>query len=166
MTATITHTLDRDALRFTFTADFDAPADRVWQVWEDPRQLERWWGPPTWPATFDRHDFVPGGESRYHMTGPAGEKAPGWWVTTAIEPHSRIEIRDGFSDQSGEPDLSMPETRMSVTLDEEDGRTRMTLVSHFDSIEELDKVLAMGMVEGMSEAMGQIEGILASTLKR
>lgn len=166
MTATITHTLDRDALRFTFTADFDAPADRVWQVWEDPRQLERWWGPPTWPATFDRHDFVPGGESRYHMTGPDGEKAPGWWVTTQIEPHSRIEIRDGFSDESGEPDPSMPETRMSVTLDEIDGRTRMTLISHFDSVEEIDKMVAMGMVDGMNAAMGQIEGILASTLKR
>jgi len=166
MTANIQSTLERDALKFTFTSDFDAPAERVWQVWEDPRQLERWWGPPTWPATFDRHDFVPGGESRYHMTGPAGETAPGWWVTTVIEPHSRIEIRDGFADQSGEPDLSMPETRMTVTLAEEDGRTRMTLVSQFDSLDELDKVLSMGMVEGMTEAMGQIEGILASTLKQ
>jgi len=166
MTATITHTVDRDALRFTFTADFDADVERVWQVWEDPRQLERWWGPPTWPATFDRHDFVPGGESRYHMTGPDGEKAPGWWVTTQIEPHSRIEIRDGFADATGEPDPAMPETQMTVTLTSEGDGTRMTLVSRFANAEELDKMLAMGMVDGMSGAMGQIEGILASTLKR
>ena len=166
MTANIEHTLDRDSLSFTFTSDFDAPAERVWQVWEDPRQLERWWGPPSWPATFDRHDFVPGGESRYHMTGPNGETAPGWWVTTSIEPHSRLELRDGFADQSGKPDPSMPETRMTMTLDEQDGRTRMTLVSKFANADELDKVLAMGMVDGMTEAMEQIEGILASTLKR
>ena len=51
-------------------AEFAASPERVWEVWENPRQLERWWGPPTYPATFTRHDFVVGGESRYFMTGP------------------------------------------------------------------------------------------------
>ena len=45
---------DLDALTLTIVAEFDADAARIWQVWEDPRQLERWWGPPTWPATFER----------------------------------------------------------------------------------------------------------------
>lgn len=71
-------TKDVDALTLTFVAEFAASVERVWQVWADPRQLERWWGPPTWPATFQRHDFVVGGQSRYHMTGPEGEKSHGW----------------------------------------------------------------------------------------
>lgn len=70
-------TKDVDALTLTFVAEFAASVERVWQVWEDPRKLERWWGPPTWPATFERHDFVVGGRSRYHMTGPEGEKSRG-----------------------------------------------------------------------------------------
>ena len=70
---------DTEALTLTFVAEFAADVERVWQVWADPRQLERWWGPPTWPATFTAHDFVAGGHSKYHMTGPEGEIAGGWW---------------------------------------------------------------------------------------
>ena len=68
---------DPEALTITVTAEFAAPRDRVWQLYADPRQLERWWGPPEWPATFERHEIVPGGVATYYMTGPDGEKAPG-----------------------------------------------------------------------------------------
>ena len=40
---------DTDELTMTFTAEYDVTADRAWQLWADPRQLERWWGPPTYP---------------------------------------------------------------------------------------------------------------------
>ena len=82
----ISSAADPQALTMTFVAEFTAPPARVWQVWEDPRQLERWWGPPTWPATFTRHELTPSGQSRYHMTGPEGEKAPGWWTTATSCP--------------------------------------------------------------------------------
>jgi uncharacterized protein YndB with AHSA1/START domain len=52
---------DNEALTLTVVSEFDASVERVWQVWADPRRLERWWGPPTWPATFDRYEFKPGG---------------------------------------------------------------------------------------------------------
>ena len=69
----ISTTKDPENLTLTLVAEFDSTPERVWSVWEDPRKLEQWWGPPGWPATFTRHDFVVGGESRYHLTGPAGE---------------------------------------------------------------------------------------------
>ena len=68
-------TPDTEARTLTVVAEFAAPPARVWQLWSDPRQLERWWGPPTWPATFVEHDLVPGGSARYVMTGPEGEQA-------------------------------------------------------------------------------------------
>ena len=52
---------DLDALTMTITAEFDAGAERVWEMWSDPRQLERWWGPPSYPATFVDHDLSPDG---------------------------------------------------------------------------------------------------------
>ena len=57
--------VDRDpvALTLTIVSEFDAPAARVGQVWADPRQLERWWGPPTYPTTVVDHDFTPEGAS-------------------------------------------------------------------------------------------------------
>jgi uncharacterized protein YndB with AHSA1/START domain len=73
----VSSTKDASALTLIVVAEFDATPDDVWDVWEDARKLERWWGPPTYPATFTRHDFVVGGESRYFMTGPAGETPRG-----------------------------------------------------------------------------------------
>ena len=65
---------DPDARTMTITADFDASVDRVWQLWADPRQLERWWGPPTHPATVVDHDLSPGGKVSYFVTGPDGQR--------------------------------------------------------------------------------------------
>ena len=55
---------DFEALTLTIVADFDAPRERVWELWADPRKLERWWGPPDYPATFERHELTPGGARR------------------------------------------------------------------------------------------------------
>ncbi|GAB3123577.1 SRPBCC family protein [Glaciibacter psychrotolerans] len=155
---------DVEALTLTFVAEFDADAARVWQVWEDPRQLERWWGPPTWPATFVRHEFYAGGSSRYYMTGPNGEKARGWWENTVVEAPHRFEFTDGFAGEDGEPDNIMPEVRGSVTLEEQGGKTRMTTVSTFTSVEQLEQLIEMGMQEGMTLAMGQIDALLAESM--
>src|SRR5262245_44913524 len=94
---------DSQALTLTFVAEFDAGIERVWQVWQDPRQLERWWGPPGWPATFEQHEFVVGGRSSYVMTGPEGGKSRGWWAITGIEAPHLLEFDDGFADEDGEP---------------------------------------------------------------
>ena len=59
---------DPQALSMTLDAEFDAPPERVWELWADPRQLERWWGPPNYPATFTKHDLAPGSRVEYHMT--------------------------------------------------------------------------------------------------
>ena len=157
----ISSTKNPEALSFTLIAEFDAGLERVWQIWEDPRQLERWWGPPTWPATFEKHEFSPGGEAAYYMTGPDGEKARGWWRITAIEAPHRLEFDDGFADDNGAPVDAMGTTHAAVTLEDIGGRTRMTVKSTFESEEQMGKMVEMGMEEGMKEAAGQIDAILA-----
>ena len=153
---------DAEALTLTFVAEFDASVERVWQVWENPRQLERWWGPPTWPATFERHEFVKGGQSRYYMTGPEGEKSHGWWTITGIDKPYRLEFDDGFSDDNGEPLDANEPVHGVVTLEATGSGTRMTTVTTFANAEQLERMSAMGMEEGMREAMGQIDAVLAA----
>jgi len=154
---------DVEALTLTFVAEFKAGVERVWQVWEDPRQLERWWGPPTWPATFEQHDFVVGGWSRYHMTGPDGEKSRGWWTMTAIEAPHHLAFDDGFADENGEPVDTVAPTHAVVTIEPHGTGSRMTTVSRFTSADQLEQMVSMGMEEGMRLAMGQIDVLLAET---
>ena len=153
---------DPEALTMNVTAEFDVSVERAWQLWADPRQLERWWGPPTYPATVVDHDLSVGGRVTYFMTGPDGDKAHGWWQILAAEPPSRLELRDGFADDSGIPDDAMPTMTMVVTLTErDDAGTVMAIVTHFPSLEAMEQLVSMGMDEGMAAAMGQIDEILA-----
>lgn len=156
----VNSTVDTENLTLTFVAEFDVEVARVWQVWEDPRKLERWWGPPTWPAAFVRHEFVVGGQCRYSMTGPEGQKANGWWTITAIEAPWRLEFDDGFAGEDGEPVDPTDITHTIVSLETTSFGTRMTTVSRFVSGEQLERMLAMGMEEGMRLAMGQIDAVL------
>lgn len=160
MTVVETHQ-DPQALTFTLVADLAAPPDHAWLLWSDPRQLERWWGPPTWPATFVEHDLRPGGRARYFMTGPEGEKAHGWWRFTAVDAPRSIELEDGFADDSGEPDLTLPVAALRVDLAATSDGTRMTMVSRFGSAADMERLLGMGMAEGMTLAAGQMDAVLA-----
>ena len=158
----ISTTPDTTTLTLTVVADLAAPPERAWQVWVDPRQLERWWGPPTWPATFVQHDVVVDGRSSYYMTGPDGEKAHAWMRFLSVDqPHS-LEFEDGFSDEAGTPDLDMPTTRARVEQQPTEAGTRMTVTSRFATLEQMEQLVAMGLVEGMTLAMGQIDDLLLS----
>jgi uncharacterized protein YndB with AHSA1/START domain len=152
---------DGNSLTMTIIAEFDAPPERVWQLWANPRKLERWWGPPSYPATFSDFDFTPGGRVNYHMTGPTGDKPHGWWEILELDPPRSIAFLDGFANDDGEPNPDLPATTDRVTLEEvAEGRTVMTFVTSFEDAESMAKILAMGMEEGLREAVGQIDAIL------
>ncbi len=146
----------------TLDAEFDASPDRVWQLWADPRQLERWWGPPMYPATVTAHDLRPGGRVEYHMTGPSGDQPRGYWQVVEADPPHRLVFRDGFADADGRPNTDMPvnDTRVSIR-EVEPGRTRMSIESVFPDAAAMEQLLAMGMEQGLTEAVGQIDAILA-----
>lgn len=155
---------DPRTLTLTIVAELAAPPSRVWRVWADPRQLERWWGPPTWPATFVEHDVSVGGTSRYHMTGPDGDEAHGWWRFTALDEPRSLEFEDGFADDTGQPSADMPTIHVRAELAETAAGTRMTVRSRFDTAEQMEQLVAMGMAEGMTLAMGQIDDLLLASV--
>jgi uncharacterized protein YndB with AHSA1/START domain len=152
---------DLDSLTLTITTEFAATPERVWQLWADPRQLERWWGPPTYPATMDSHDLRPGGRVEYHMTGPTGDQPRGLWDVLQVERPRTLVFRDLFADEKFNPNLELPAMTGTVTIEPIDAaRTQMTIKNQFETREGMDKVLAMGMEEGMTLALGQIDAIL------
>jgi uncharacterized protein YndB with AHSA1/START domain len=159
MTVTDVHR-DAATLTMTITTEFDAPIDRVWQLWANPRLLEQWWGPPTWPATFVDHDLSVDGEVTYYMTGPDGERAGGWWTIRAVDPPNSLEFEDGFSNPDGTKNRDMPMTIGRVTITEQDGGTRMVLASQFPSLDAMEQLVAMGMEDGIRAAMGQMDALL------
>ena len=155
--------VDKDFERLTLTvvAEFDAPAERVWRLWADPRQLERWWGPPSHPATVEGHDLTPGGTVTYVLTGPAGERSRGWWRVTSVDPPKSLEFVDGFADQDGAPIAGEPTTTVQVRFSQHDGGTRMEVRAVFDSREQMERLVRMGAPEMSAQAIGQMDALLA-----
>ena len=153
---------DTKALTMRVVAQFAAPVATVWAAYADPRKLERFWGPPQWPATFVRHDFTAGGRSEYYMSGPNGEKSSGFWDYLSVDAPKSFEVTDGFLGPDGKQAPDMPTMKMRFTFEPHDGGTRMVTLTTFPSLEALEKLLAMGMEEGLKAAMGQIDDVLAS----
>ena len=151
---------DTEALTLQIVADFTVPVSRLWNAYTDPRQIERFWGPPEWPATFTRHDAAVGGLSKFHMTGPDGETSAGYWQWTAVDPQRSFAVRDGFAGADGEPNTEMPAMSMVFEFAETALGSRLTTTTSFDSLEQLEQLKSMGMVEGTRAAMSQIDAVL------
>lgn len=143
---------------------FDAPRELVFKAWTEEEGLMRWWGPPTWPLKYCKVDLRPGGTWLYCMGGPNGEESWGKGVYKEILPPSRLVYADYFSNAEG-AELSPP---MVVAIDfiDQGGKTLMDSVTTWESPEDRAKVLEMGMIEGMSESMDRLDGVLTAATAR
>jgi uncharacterized protein YndB with AHSA1/START domain len=146
---------DPAALTMTVVADFAVPVRRLWDAYLDPRQLERFWGPPDYPATFTRHDGCVGGRSEYTMAGPDGDAMHFAWEWVAVDELKSFEVRDA----DGIP-LTGP-ARMVFAFEATPDGSRLSATTYFDSAAEMDQMLELGMEQGMTEAAGQIDAVLS-----
>ncbi len=153
---------DVEARTLTIEARPEASVERVWQIYADPRQLERIWGPPDYPATFVDHSLTSGGRATFCMTGATGEKFCGVWeITDVDEPHS-FTFDDYFADEAFRKMTDKPVGHNTITLIPDGNATILRAIVTYDTAEALQEVLDMGVVEGGTDAMNQIDGLLAA----
>ena len=145
---------DASALTQGFVSVLGAPPALVWQLWADPRRLERWWGPPLWPATFDLVELLPGAMVRYFVSGVDGARIHAWWRITLATAPCRLEFDDGTagSDES---------LHLAVSISADGSGSRMTVVTTYpgDVRYEVD-VECGGAQESMLSSAAQLDGAL------
>ena len=149
-------TKDAATLTLTLVGDFPVPQQRLWEAFADPRQLERFWGPPFAPSTFTRHDFKVGGRAEYFLSGPSGERWSGSWKFTAVNPITSFEAHDG---EDNADDENMPAS-MKFAFEGAPTGSRVTIVIQFSSVEAMEQTIP-GMEEGFRAAMPQLDALLA-----
>ncbi len=118
------------------TRIFDAPRALVWKAWTDPEHIQRWWGPKDFTAPACRIDFRVGGKYLFCMRSPEGRDYWSTGVYREIVPLERIVCTDSFADEAGNvvpatyygmsPDFPL-EMLITVTFEEDEGKTKMTL---------------------------------------
>ncbi len=155
-------TTDPENLTMTLVAQFPVPVERLWDAFTQPAQLERFWGPPGWPASFTHHNFTVGGTASYHMTSPSGEKAAGHWEFLAIDPPHSFEVTDAFIRDDGSINPDLPTMRMTFEFSQIAEGAELRNVTYFTSMEGLQQVVDMGAIEGATMAMNQLDRVFVS----
>lgn len=164
----------KDAANKTLVVErvFDAPRDRVWRAWTDPEILVQWWGPRGWETVNKRFEFEPGGVWHYCMTcldpdqGDFFEQES-WGKATFLEinPPEGFIYKDEFSDANGKTDPEMPTMTITMEFHDEDGKTRIVSRSVFDSTEGYEKVIAMGVVEGLTQTWDRLDELVTAEVQ-
>lgn len=154
-----------DVAQLTLVAELDAPVTTAWNLYANQQFVEKWWGPPRYPATFTNHDLTPGATVNYFMTGPDGEKYHGLWQVQEVTPEREIHFTDRFADAHGQVDDALPASDVVVTFEALDGnRSRITTVTTMTSREDLEEVLKMGAEEGTVQAMNQMDALIEQSV--
>ena len=155
-------TRDEAQKRLTIERVFPAPPKRVWEALTTPAILDQWWAPKPWQTKTVRMDFRVGGQWLYAMQGPGGEQHYGLMEYIAIEPGKRYDAADVFCDAEGKPNELLPRQVFTTTLQPEGTQTRIVTVVQYSSLEDMKRILEMGMAEGITMAWDQLEALLAA----
>jgi uncharacterized protein YndB with AHSA1/START domain len=141
-----------------FERTFDAPRDRVWKAMTDPDQVPRWWGPHGTTTIVTEMDVRPGGKWRYLSKGPDREDVEFYGEYLEVDPPKGYKWTFMF-DVEGVGPMGGPET---FTLEEVDGKTKVTSIGHMGSVEVLEGALSTGMVPGALETWDRLAALLAT----
>lgn len=152
---------DLDKATLTIRRRFDAPRSRVWQAYTDAALLDQWWAPKPWKTETLTMDFRVGGHWHYSMNGPDGEQHFGRMDFVEIEPETRYVAADVFADENGAANPELPTQTFTTSFIDEGATTRVIVVVDYDSVEDLQTVVEMGMEEGVTMAQDQLEALLA-----
>jgi len=144
----------------TIERTFSAPRDRVWQAYTDPGILDQWWAPRPWRAETKSMQFVVGGHWHYAMIGPDGEQHFGRMDFLEIEPGHRYKASDSFTDAEGRIDRSLPVQTFETTFSDAGEGTKVVVLVEYASLADMQRILEMGMQEGLTMAQDQLEALL------
>lgn len=153
--------VETDGRKLLITRDFDAPPALMFEVWSDCKHLKHWWGPKEWPMDECEMDFREGGTWHFSLRGPnEGDESWGIAVYKEIDKPRKIVYQDNFSDKDGNINEEMPGMLVTVEFHDYKGKTRVASTTLFNTPETREKVVEMGVVEGMSSSMERLDEYL------
>lgn len=157
--STDTTTIYSEGPELIFERTFDAPREQVWKALTDPELIPRWWGQHGTTTTVVEMDVRPGGKWRYISSAPDRDDIAFYGEYLEVTPPEGYRWTFMF-DVEGVGPMGGPETH---TLEEVDGKTKLTSIGHMGSVEALEGALATGMVRGALETWDRLAALLAES---
>lgn len=138
-------------LEIVLTRVFDAPRDLVFEAYTKPEHVRNWYGLRTMTTHICEIDLRPGGAWRWGQRDDKGEEVVFSGVYKEIVRPERLVYTEGFEQMPG------PALDVTLTFEEEDGRTTLTSTSVCPSVEVRDAILSSGMEHGAAEVYDRLE---------
>lgn len=149
----------------TVKREFAAGRQLVWDCHTKKELLDRWFAPEPLTTKTKHMDFRAGGYWHYAMIDPGGTE---YWSRIdylTIDPIDSYKALDGFSDETGAINPALPRSNWDVTFTDSGANTLVQTVVTYGSAEDLDKVIAMGMKEGLTSTLERLDKLLLALNK-
>jgi uncharacterized protein YndB with AHSA1/START domain len=142
------------------TREFDAPARLLFEAYGKPEHLMKWFGPVGWPLTLCEVDFRVGGKFRFAMTGSSGvQNTPFGGTYLEIVPNRKIKYDNGFESANAGRMV------VTVTFDEQGGKTKLTMHTLFDTVAMRNEHLGLGFEQGTGSGFDQLAELMVELRK-
>ncbi len=149
--------VDEEKLQIKMTREFDANISLVWDAWTKSEILDQWWAPKPWKTQTQFMNFTEGGHWHFAMVGPEGEKHFGRIDYEKINPKTQFIAYDCFCDEKGNINPSLPKNKWISNFEEKDNLTTVNVITTYNSIEDLETIIKMGMIEGLTSALENLD---------
>ncbi|MBA4197647.1 MAG: ATPase [Chitinophaga sp.] len=155
-----TYNVNKEQQTVTVERTFAADKDLVWDAFTTAEILDEWWAPKPFKSRTKAMDFKVGGRRFYAMVSPEGNEMWSIQKYISISPKDHFKILSAFADENENPQL--PGSEWSLNFTEESGTTKVTIVIFNESLERMEKMIAMGFKEGFAMAHDNLDEYLAS----
>ena len=159
-----TFKIDKSTSNVFVDKEFDAELSLVWDAFTKQEILDQWWAPKPFISKTKYMDFRVGGRRFYAMVSPEGAEI-GWQIFdyTSITPKSNFKCLSVFADKDETP--NSPGANWDLTFSEQREITKLSISINFESLEELERMIAMGFKEGFTVTLNELTSLL-KTLKK
>ena len=157
-------TVNKEKKTVTITAEFDADRDLVWDAYTKPELLDQWWAPKPFASRTKVMEFREGGRRFYAMVSPEGQERWAVQKYTSITPKSNFKLFNAFADENENPEL--PGSEWDLNFIEQDGTTKVHISIYNESLERLERMVAMGFTEGTAATFENLKELLARLSQR
>ena len=141
----------------TLTRVYDAPRDLVWRAWTDAKHLAHWFGPSGFTSFVPELDVRVGGALRIVMHGPDGNDYPMKGIFRQVVPPGLLVFSNIAIDKDGNHLL---EGETTVILEEQGGKTRLTLHTRAVGLVPIAPQMLAGMEMGWSQSLDKLDELV------
>lgn len=157
--------VDKEKNKLTINREFEADRQLVWDCYTKSELLEQWFAPEPFTTKTKSMDFREGGHWLYAMVEPNGTEYWGRMDYVKIKPVDFYSGLDAFCNEKGELNPDLPRANWDVTFSDKGENALVETVVTYNSLADLETVIKMGMQEGLTSTLEQLDKLLLKLKK-